>query len=285
MSNSVSAPAASPASWRESRELLSAARMRAIALNRVITIAVVLASFATLLWLPLTMFSYALDVVLRTYLMFIAMVMAHEAAHGHLARTRRANDVWGRFALLPVMVTFGKFRRTHLLHHKHTNDPQRDPDYWLVTDREWEIPFRALTMPHQWAIWLVRHGKFSRRDALTEALNWLTAVVVYAAVVYAVGWQRALPGVGLPMVLVSLVLWFFFAIRTHEGHSRGAPETRSHNYYGAALYWLTCGLSLHRVHHLNPALPWLHMRRDVPRAPGPWWRRIIPLRDVRRDML
>jgi fatty acid desaturase len=58
-----------------------------------------------------------LDILVRTYLIFLATVKAHESVHGNLGRTRRANFWWGRIALLPSMVPFTNFRRTHQLHH------------------------------------------------------------------------------------------------------------------------------------------------------------------------
>ena len=67
------------------------------------------------------------DILLRTYLIFIGTVMAHESVHGHLGKTKAANFWWGRIALLPSMVPFTNFRKTHQLHHAHTNLPDRDP--------------------------------------------------------------------------------------------------------------------------------------------------------------
>ena len=71
------------------------------------------------------------DILLRTYLIFIGTVMAHESVHGHLGRTRTANFWWGRVALLPSTVPFTNFRKTHQLHHAHTNLPDLDPDHFM----------------------------------------------------------------------------------------------------------------------------------------------------------
>ena len=54
-----------------------------------------------------------LDIFFRTYLIFLGTVMAHESVHGHLGRTRAANFWWGRIALLPSMVPFTNFHKTH----------------------------------------------------------------------------------------------------------------------------------------------------------------------------
>lgn len=267
----ISAPQSLPGAGRPGRQR---------AISRAITVVVVALTFGTLLIPAASPWVIAADMLLRAYLMFIGTVMAHEAVHGHLARSRRWNAWWGRLALLPVMVTYSKFRRTHLLHHAHTNDPQRDPDYFLHTDREWELPLRALLMPHQWALWLRRRGQFTRRDALAHLLTWLSTWSVYGVLIYFAGWQRVLLGALGAMTLVSWLLWYPFAVKTHEGYSRGAAETRSHDYYGALLFWLSCGLSLHRVHHLQPGLSWLAMRSHVRPAPATGWRRLLPQRDI-----
>jgi len=79
---------------------------------------------------------------------------------------------------------------------------------------------------------------------------------------------RYLLGMVPALVLVSLLLWYPFAIKTHEGWSLGRPETRSHDYYGRFMYWFSAGLSLHRAHHLHPELTWLELRAHVQPAPS-----------------
>jgi fatty acid desaturase len=90
---------------------------------------------------------------------------------------------------------------------------------------------------------------------------------------------RYLLGMAPALILVSVLLWYPFAIKTHEGWSVGRPETRSHDYYGRFMYWFSAGLSLHRAHHLHPELTWLELRDHVqsaPRQPGRW----LPRRSV-----
>jgi len=82
-----------------------------------------------------------------------------------------------------------------------------------------------------------------------------------------------------PLILVSLLLWYPFAVQTHEGFSTGSAIERSHNYYGRFMYWFSLGLSMHRAHHLQPALSWIELRPFVqPTPPGlSRWR---PQRDI-----
>lgn len=219
------------------------------------------------------------DNLLRTYLIFIGTVMAHESVHGHLGRTKAANFWWGRIALLPSMVPFTNFRKTHQLHHAHTNLPDLDPDHFMKSSNFLELFARALAMPHHWFFWLRKRGWLKRHDLLELTLNYVLIVVIYSVVFAVAGPARLLWGMVPPLVLVSLLLWYPFAVQTHEGFSTGSAVSRSHNYYGRFMYWFSLGLSMHRVHHLQPKLSWIELRPYVEGVP-PGLSRWFPQRDI-----
>ncbi len=248
-------------------------------LSRAIIVALGLSAVGSLFWSPDNAFTWCLDILVRTYLMFLGTVMAHEGTHGHLGRTRAANFWWGRLALLPSMVPFTNFRKTHRLHHAHTNEPDRDPDYFLNCPRAWEFALRAVAMPHHWFFWLWKRGKVKRADIVELIWNYALIFLVYGAVALWVEPYRLLWGLVPALVGVSLLLWYAFAYETHEGYSTGAAASRSHNYYGRMIYWFSLGLSMHRAHHLDPKLSWLDLKEHVESAPGPLWRRLFPKRD------
>jgi beta-carotene hydroxylase len=247
-------------------------------ISRLVVCASVAVALGSFLWQPSGWLLAILDVIVRAYAIFIGTVMAHEASHGHLGRSRAANFWWGRLALLPSTVPFANFRRTHNLHHRHTNDPVLDPDHFVRPRRGWEIPLRAIAMPHHWYFWLRARGRVDGRHRLEVVLGYLATAAIFGGLVAAAGPIRVVTGLVPALVIVSLLLWYPFAIKTHEGWSLGAPETRSHDYYGRAAYWFSFGLSMHRAHHLLPALTWLQLRRHVKSNPArrPW----RPARDV-----
>ena len=254
-------------------------RQRVYCVNRVIICVVFLLAIGSLL-IPVTSnLHLAFDVLVRTYLVFLGTVMAHESVHSHLGSTRRANFWWGRIALLPSMVPFTNFRRTHQLHHAFTNDPDKDPDHFMKSRNFFELSLRALAMPHHWFFWLRKRGRLKRADLRELVFNYLAIIVLYSVVLAVVGSTRLAWGMAPPLVLVSLLLWYPFAVQTHEGFSTGAAELRSHNYYGLFMYWFSLGLSMHREHHLQPKLSWIELRRYVQSAPRRrwWW----PQRDIR----
>jgi ring-1,2-phenylacetyl-CoA epoxidase subunit PaaE len=232
---------------------------------------------------PETPLAYAIDIIFRSWVTFLGTVMAHEGTHGHLGRSKTANFWWGRLALIPTLVPFTNFCKTHHLHHLHTNIPDRDPDHFMNARRAWELPFRALAMPHQWFFWLRRRGRIRRSDVAELLLNYMGIFAVYAVVALVVGVPRVLAGVLPALAIVSILLWYPFAFKTHEGFSTGSDEERSHNYYGAFMYWFSLGLSMHREHHLKPGLTWVELRPLVARSPERSWRRFLPKRDIRRD--
>lgn len=249
-------------------------------LNRLIIVLVVGLALGTLLLPVSNPLAATADILLRTYLIFIGTVMAHESVHGHLGRTRNANFFWGRLALIPSMVPFTNFRETHQLHHSFTNLPDEDPDYFMKSRNKLELVLRALAMPHHWFFWLRARGKVSRADVVELLFNYLAIVAVFGLILLMVGPARLLLGMAPPLVLVSVLLWYPFAVQTHEGFSTGSSQARSHNYYGQFMYWFSLGLSMHREHHQKPILSWIELHQFVEDPPH---KLALFSRDIRAD--
>jgi len=254
-------------------------------LSRSIICAVVLLSIGTLFLHPSGILQYSADVLLRTYLIFLGTVMAHEGVHSHLGPTRASNFRWGRFALIPSMVPFTNFRKTHHLHHAYTNIPGKDPDHFMKASNKLEIVLRAVAMPHQWFFWLWRRRAIRQKDLIELGLNYCLIFAVYGAILLFVAPARLFWGMAPALVLVSVLLWYPFAVQTHEGFSTGAAELRSHNYYGRFMFWFSLGLATHRQHHLQPKLAWIELKQYVPEAPErSGFLRLIPRRDIRSEL-
>lgn len=232
------------------------------------------------LFLPVSnLWQMVIDVLVRTYFIFIGTVMAHEGVHGHLGRTKAANFWWGRVALVPSMVPYTNFRRTHQLHHAYTNIPEADPDHFLKSRNLFEVFWRAVAMPHHWFFWLWKHGRLKRDNLVELALNYVCIFAFHGVILMFIGPPRFFCGMFPTLILVSLLLWYPFAVQTHEGYSTGSAESRSHNYYGGFMYWFSLGLSMHREHHLQPKLSWIELKPYVEKAPASSW--TLPRRDIR----
>ena len=231
--------------------------------SRGVTSVVVVAALGSYFFVPETAVGFIVDFLVRTYLMFVGGVMAHEAVHGNLASTKRANLWWGRLALLPSSAPYATFHMTHRFHHAHTNVAEDDPDYFIKPKRFLEVPFRCVALPHYWVGWIRGKGMMTREAAVEIFLNYAGLVAVYCALSAIVGFERVLYGLIPAGVLASFLLWYFFAVMTHEETETG--EAAAHNYYGRVAFWLSLGLSMHGSHHERPTLPWLsHLRYVEP---------------------
>src|SRR5687767_9563757 len=82
-------------------------------LSRAIVLVLVAGALATFAFTPETTLGWVGEIALRSWLMFLGGVMAHEATHGHLGASKRSNNWWGRLALFPAMVPYLCFRKTH----------------------------------------------------------------------------------------------------------------------------------------------------------------------------
>ncbi len=255
-------------------------RNDSILASRVLIAVAASLSLGSYFWEPVGLGLAVFDLVGRAYLNFLLGAMAHEGSHGHLGRTRGSNLWWGRFALLPVGVVSVVFRKTHLHHHAHTNEPGLDPDEFLNTPHAWQVPLRAVAMPYQWLYWVRKNGIFSRRDWIEYVLNIVAFVVVFGTLGWLAGFAQVVVRLVFSEILHGFLLWYVFALRTHEGYSTGTQEARSHNYAGRLLHYLSGGLSMHRLHHMKPGLSWLEMTTHIPEAR---WSEVLTLRrDIRQ---
>ncbi|WPU66944.1 fatty acid desaturase family protein [Peredibacter starrii] len=241
-------------------------RLQNIVINRGIIIALVVVSLAQYFWTP-TGALWILDVLFRAYLLFLCGVMGHEASHGVLGDTKLQNIWWGRISFIPIAVPNAQFRITHRYHHSFTNEDGKDPDLLLKMDHWWQFPGRALAMPHHWIMWLKNNSLLSQSVILEILLSYVVYFAIFGTISYFVGWERVLLGLVPAQILNSFLLWYPFAVKTHEGHEVGPQEVRSHDYHGALMYWFTLGLSMHRAHHMRPHLGWLQLRPYIKKGP------------------
>jgi fatty acid desaturase len=76
--------------------------------------------------------------------MNLSFTVWHEGVHQNLARRKPLNHALARLAAIPVLIPYSRLRVHHLLHHRFTNDPDRDPDYWQVSGPFWTVGLRYL---------------------------------------------------------------------------------------------------------------------------------------------
>lgn len=74
-----------------------------------------------------------LGFIIATINVTLSYLPSHEAQHDIIAKPgtklRWLNQLVGHVSTIPLVLPYRVAKITHLEHHKHTNDPELDPDY------------------------------------------------------------------------------------------------------------------------------------------------------------
>ncbi len=230
-------------------------------------------------------------------------VLLHEAGHGTLFRSARANRWVGHLAGAWALIPFESWRRIHAMHHRFTGWQDLDPTTALLVPRPLSLLERravnvawrcmlplfsvAYRVQNFWNIQRVLHFLPGVRGGRDIRLNVWALVLVYATLVLALGPQALARWGGVGLIL-SLVVQDFLILGQHThmpmGHSQGQPValyapseqvpfTRS-VLLPRWLSWSLLGFDHHGLHHRYPRVPGyaLHRLGESP-ANAVHWRR------------
>lgn len=204
---------------------------------------------------PLVMAAHALAI----YAIFTPL---HDATHGALSRDRRINDALGTLAALPLFPGFttGLYRFLHMEHHKHTGEPDADPDEVTVAT---PMPARFLVwmfLDLYWISWYLRRVRHRPRS------EWIGAVASVAFfLVWHAGWLLSPFATEfillwlIPQRLgIALLVYLFASIQHPKGvHQSERPIQATRMMRGGA--WVrgaTLSQAQHLMHHLFPTVPY-----------------------------
>ncbi|WP_036457835.1 fatty acid desaturase, partial [Mycobacterium sp. UM_WGJ] len=207
---------------------------------------------------------------LSTLVTYVLFSVAHEALHRSFCSVRWVNAVVGRVAWLLVVLPFSlpAFGYVHGEHHRHTNDPERDPDMFATHAPTWQLPFRWALMDLFNATWYVRklwpRVRHSWRRPIAElaetsVLFSLTIAMTVAAILTDHFWLLA-EVVLIPQRLGLFIIGWAFDWLPHHGIDITQREDRYRaSRLRVGMEWLLAPLMLsqnyHLIHHLHPWLP------------------------------
>lgn len=196
-------------------------------------------------------------------------IFMHEAIHGNLFRSGRA-DRWAGLALgLPVLVSASAYRVTHLRHHRDTRG-EHDPDEftnYFKNPRLLEIAFYAwavlgmvvflVHVPlNAWRLGTVRDRRAIGLEYGVLALTLGTAIAAAAAL-------EALPVLLHGWLIPLLVAFAIVNVRGWAEHMLTVPDnpfTHTRTVTSNRLVsFLLLNLNYHVEHHLFPGVPWYNV--------------------------
>ncbi|MEM9670310.1 MAG: fatty acid desaturase [Pseudomonadota bacterium] len=230
---------------------------------------------------------------IATLNVMLSYLPSHEAQHDIIARPgdklRWLNQLVGHASIIPLWLPFGVARLTHLEHHKHTNDPEKDPDHSTQANGPLHAIWKSLKnrQPHAEG-GFNSYGETLQRLGTPQANTALIVAVLYQLVFF--GFLSALAWSGF--AIEAALLWWvprhigLTYIQFYLSWAPHHPATATGRYRDTRAWCsrlgniLTMGMQYHVVHHLYPRIPLI-------RTPAAYWelRPILETRGVQIDDL
>lgn len=204
--------------------------------------------------------------MLAAYMGFTVM---HEAAHGNIRakqRGRGLETLLGWISGFLLTVPFSVFRRLHLTHHAFTNDPDKDPDYWVAAASPWGIGLRSASIIVGYYYHFAKHfpqaANARERRYQWQSLSGFGFVYLITGLgIYHLGLAVVMTLYWGPALAASALLAFGFNWLPHHPHREQGKYRHTRIFDRAWLSPLLLAQNYHLIHHLHPGLPFYQYAR------------------------
>lgn len=210
-------------------------------------------------------------------MLFLGVVQAalfapiHETMHMTAFRSRRLNTVAGWLAGCPSLLNWHFYMAFHLAHHRHTQDPDRDPELTTLPPSTLDAYlWRVMALPY----WHTRltvlrdgwRGDLSAYPYITEraapkvirSLRWMSVAMLGGTALSAAlvsPWAPLLFWIGPQMLgqpFLRLYLLTEHTLCTMDDNGLTNTRTTVTNWAMRLLMW---NMPFHTEHHLYPSIP------------------------------
>ncbi len=217
---------------------------------------------------------YWAAMLLNSYMFLILFMGVHEALHDAICGDDRSwkwmNDGVGWVCGVVTLIPYRGYDRTHMVHHRYTNDPEKDPDYWCKANGLPEAILKALTLKFYYikTVFRLRLDKQpggGRRAWISNAHDLVPVAIIIAG--FWGGWAYEVFMIWLaPAILNIVYISIFFNWLPHR------PHTVQQRYRDSAVFllprpvhWLATRADMfqtyHLMHHLFPRMPFYRLEQ------------------------
>jgi fatty acid desaturase len=201
-------------------------------------------------------------------LMFL-FSLEHETIHGTAFRSPWLNTIIAEAAGLPLLLPPRYFRYFHFAHHRHTQNPARDPELASPKPSDWFSYFKYLSGIPYWrdAVGgLLRHAlgrahedyipAIGRAKVVLEARIYVLLIIALAAASVEFGWAWPLELWVIP-ALIGQPFLRAYLLAEHAACPLVADMlTNSRTTYTTAVVrFLAWNMPYHSAHHALPTVP------------------------------
>lgn len=224
----------------------------------------------TILWLALwplvllDMIPLWLGFLLATACVTLCYLPSHDAQHNIIvpaaSRFYWLNEMFGHFVIFPLVLPFRAARLTHLQHHRHTNDPAQDPDYFTRAPNAWGAIAQSLKTRQpghpavrRYSEILLGIGTGEARLAVKEAL---VMDLVYFGTLFLLAWNgfaiEAALLWWLPRHIAITYINFYLSWAPHHPAVEAGRYRNTRAFRSLFGNIGSMGMQYHIVHHLYP---------------------------------
>ena len=217
-------------------------------------------------------------------------IVQHDCGHGSFFKSRRVNDLLGRFCSVLTYTPYAFWRRQHANHHASFNNlDRRDPGIDLYSTCATLKEYLALSPVRRWLYRATRHPAVTQillpplvfllvyRLPFDAPKTWLrerrSVLLTNAALAAMLGclWfafgLRTMALVQFPPIAIASVIgvWLFSVQHRFEeamwerqgdwSHMQASMEGTSYLKLPLVLQWFTGNVGFHHVHHLSARVP------------------------------
>lgn len=217
-------------------------------------------------------------------------IVQHDCGHGALFRSRKINDLVGKFCSLLTLTPYAHWRRHHNVHHGHWNNlDRREIGLDLYSTCLTVTEYQALSPWNRFAYRAVRHPilahilipplvflflyripfetpKSWTRERRSVYLTDLAILALLAALMLLLGfWQVLLVQVPIVALTAMMGVGLFslqhrfddtmWARQSEWNVTQAALQGSSYFKLPRILQWFTGNIGFHHIHHLSPRVP------------------------------
>jgi len=208
--------------------------------------------------------------LLQGYCIAFLFTAVHETAHQTAFKTRAWNYLLGHVAAFAIFLPYEYYRAYHWVHHRHTQDPQKDPELAMP------LPHTRLGIAWLWTgmpIWIGRARLlFAHGVRGKVSVPWVPedkrALIVREARLYLLGYAAVVVASVLAGSLAALWLWvvpllagqlflrpYLLAEHTGCAHSPDMLENTRTTFTNRFVHFFAWNMPFHVEHHAYPAVP------------------------------
>jgi beta-carotene hydroxylase len=191
---------------------------------------------------------------------------SHEAQHSNFARSgeslRWLNELIGYVSTIPLVLPFKVARITHIEHHRHTNDPDLDPDYDSRADTWWQailIGIKRRQPGSRNGIAVALRRLSDKPDVHRAVLEGTVQTLASWAILSVLAWSgHALEAAliwWLPRHVGRSYISLFLSWAPHHPAWEKSRYRNTRFFTSALGNILVMGMEHHGIHHLYPAIP------------------------------